>query len=113
MWPLHILCGSNQHWQRLPLVHWGVHRSRDKRIRVHVEFFECGGAYHSTQLMINTAVWGLVHAHTSSTSVMQSTGVVVAHVNKGDDVHVKTSGLSSGILRSTTGKTLFAGWKLH
>lgn len=77
-------------------------------------FFNGAGAYHSTQLMVNTAEWGIVHAHSSSASYMQSTGVVVVHVNKGDDVFVKTSDSSNGIIISNMyGKTMFAGWKLH
>lgn len=65
--------------------------------------------YHSTQLMVDTEEWGLVHSGTSSTSVIQSTGVVVAHVKKGDDVFVKTSNLSHGILYSNiNGRALFA-----
>lgn len=77
-------------------------------------FMNAYSDYHSTQLMVNTEVWGVVHSGTGSTSVMQSTGVVVAHVNKGDDFFVKTSNLSNGILYSNmNGRTLFAGWKLH
>lgn len=77
-------------------------------------FLNGAGAYHSTQLMVNTAEWGKVHAHSSSASYMQSTGVVVVHVNKGDDVFVKTSDSSNGIVISNMyGRTMFAGWKLH
>lgn len=72
-----------------------------------------GGAYHSTQLMINSEEWGVVHAHSTSTSWMQSSSVVVAHVNKGDDVFVKTSEASQGLLYSdANSRTVFAGWKL-
>lgn len=47
-------------------------------------------AFYSKQLMINTEDWwGGVHTHSGSSSTMQSTSVVVAHVNKGDDVFVK------------------------
>lgn len=64
--------------------------------------------------MINTEECGLVHAATSSNTVMQSTGVVVAYVNRGDDVFAKTSAASHGVLFSNwNGKTTFAGWKLH
>lgn len=69
---------------------------------------------HSTQLMINTVEWGIVHANSASSSWMQSTGVVVAHVNKGDDVFVQTSGASRGeIYSGGYSRTMFAGWKLH
>lgn len=72
-------------------------------------------AFYSTQLMINTEDWwGGVYAHSGSSSTMQSTSVVVVHVNKGDDVFVKTSDSSNGILISNIyGRTMFAGWKLH
>eukprot|EP00105_Crassostrea_gigas_P014555 XP_011431247.1 PREDICTED: uncharacterized protein LOC105330966 [Crassostrea gigas] len=69
---------------------------------------------HSTQLMINTEEWGIVHAHSASNNWNQSTGVIVAHVNKGDDVFVKTSGASQGeIYSGVNSRTMFAGWKLH
>lgn len=38
------------------------------------------GAVHSTQLMINSDIWGVVRAHSGSNNRMQSTSVVVAHV---------------------------------
>lgn len=69
---------------------------------------------HSTQLMINTGEWGIVHAHSASNNWNQSTGVIVAHVNKGDDVFVKTSVASQGeIYSGINSRTMFAGWKLH
>eukprot|EP00105_Crassostrea_gigas_P014557 XP_011431249.1 PREDICTED: heavy metal-binding protein HIP [Crassostrea gigas] len=77
-------------------------------------FMNGNSAYHSTQLMINSQEWGVVHSNTVSNGWMQSTSVVVAHVNKGDDAFVKTSGWSHGILYSEdNSRTLFAGWKLH
>lgn len=77
-------------------------------------FMNRNSDYHSVQLTIDTEYWGAVHAHSGSSSTMQSTGVVVAHVTKGDDVFVKTSGLSSGTLMSDgDGLTMFSGWKLH
>ena len=69
---------------------------------------------HSTQLMIHTKEWGVVYSHAAFNSWMQSTGVVVAHVNKGDDVFVQTSGASQGdIYSGVNSRTMFAGWKLH
>lgn len=41
---------------------------------------------HSVQLIINAEEWGVVNSHSRSNSWMQSTGLVVAYVNKGDDV---------------------------
>lgn len=69
---------------------------------------------HFTQLMVNTEEWGIVYANSASNSWIQSTGVVVAYVNKGDDVFVKTSGASRGdIYSGGINRTMFAGWKLH
>lgn len=73
-------------------------------------------AFYSTQLMINTEDWwGGVHTHSGMSSTIQSTSVVVAHVNKGDDVFVKNSGLSSSVTLNNDwyGITMFTGWKLH
>ncbi|XP_062615515.1 multimerin-2-like [Saccostrea cucullata] len=76
-------------------------------------FMNGGGSYHSTQLMINSEEWGIVHTHTAPNTWTQVTGCVVAHVNKGDDVFVKTSGSSSGLIYSDiNGKTSFSGWKI-
>lgn len=56
--------------------------------------------------MINTEDWwGGVHTHSGSSSTMQSTSVVVAYVNKGDDVFVKNN--------DWFGIRMFAGWKLY
>lgn len=69
---------------------------------------------HSVQLIINAEEWGVVNSHSSSNSWMQSTGLVVAHVNKGDDVFVKTKDQSQGeIYSGVNSRTFFAGWKLN
>lgn len=71
-------------------------------------------AVHSTQLMINSDIWGVVRAHSGSNNWMQSTSAVVAHVSKGDDVFVKLAYDSQGVVYSEfNSRTLFAGWKLH
>lgn len=49
---------------------------------------------HSTPLIIYTEERGIVHANSTSNSWMQNISVVVAHVNKGDHVFVKTLGTS-------------------
>lgn len=72
--------------------------------------------FYSTQLMINTEDWwGGFHTHSGSSSTMQSSSVIVAHVNKGDDVFVINSGLSSSVTLNNDwyGITMFARWKLH
>ncbi|XP_062615522.1 uncharacterized protein LOC134277218 [Saccostrea cucullata] len=48
-------------------------------------FHNGGGSYHATQLMINSEEWGIIYSHAASIAWTQSTGCVVAHVNKGDD----------------------------
>ncbi|XP_062610248.1 complement C1q-like protein 4 [Saccostrea cucullata] len=68
---------------------------------------------HSSQLMINSEEWGITHSNTAVNAWSQSTGCVVAHVNKGDDVFVKTSGYSIGYIYSNfNGRTSFSGWKI-
>lgn len=44
---------------------------------------------YSPQLIINTEEWEIVHVDSATYSLMQSTGVVVAHINKVDDVFFK------------------------
>lgn len=44
---------------------------------------------YSPQLIINTEEWEIVHVDSATNSLMQSTGVVVAHINKVDDVFFK------------------------
>ncbi|XP_062610247.1 uncharacterized protein LOC134272026 [Saccostrea cucullata] len=76
-------------------------------------FRNADGGVHSTQLMINSEEWGKIEGRTPSHDSLQSTGCVVAHVNKGDDVFVKTSDSSSGYIYSNIyGKTPFSGWKI-
>ncbi|XP_062615484.1 uncharacterized protein LOC134277186, partial [Saccostrea cucullata] len=54
-------------------------------------FLNRDGNVHSVQLMINSNECGILHLHTESTTAVPATGIVVALVNKGDDVFVKTS----------------------
>lgn len=68
----------------------------------------------SAQLMINSDIWGIVRANSGSDVLVQSTGVVVAHVNKGDEVFVKLAYDRQGVVHSEFySRTMFAGWKLH
>ncbi|XP_062596428.1 uncharacterized protein LOC134257863 [Saccostrea cucullata] len=70
--------------------------------------------HHSTQLMVNTDELGIIYSHVASDSDVGGTGIVVAHVDKGDDVYVRThASWNSGAIYSTTaGRSSFAGWKL-
>ncbi|XP_061176927.1 uncharacterized protein LOC133185631 [Saccostrea echinata] len=92
----------------------GVFIAPETGVYVFISSFRNGdGGIHSTQLMINSEEWGITHSRTPSNSFLQSTGCVVAHVNKGDDVFGKTSDTSSGLITSDIyGKTSFSGWKI-
>lgn len=64
--------------------------------------------------MVNIVEWGIVYVYFSLVSYMQSIGVVVVYVNKGDDVFVKMLDLSNGIVISNMyGRIMFVGWKLY
>lgn len=51
---------------------------------------EYSNCRHSTQLMVNNAAIGVIHVDTGSSGDMSGTGVVVTHVNTGDDVYVRS-----------------------
>jgi hypothetical protein len=69
---------------------------------------------HSTELIVNTESVGIVHLSTGETTIGEVTGIVVVHVNAGDDVFVRTFGnYNSGFITSdVAGRSSFAGWKL-
>ncbi|XP_061176983.1 complement C1q-like protein 2 [Saccostrea echinata] len=71
-------------------------------------------SYHSTQLMVNTDELGVVYLSVASGSDVGVTGIVVAHVNKGDDIYVRThaSWNNGNIISDNAGRSSFAGWKL-
>lgn len=75
---------------------------------------ENGNCRHSTQLMVNTSEIGIIHVHVGSGGDLEGTGVVVTHVNAGDDVYVRThaSWNDCYILSDIAGRSSFAGWKL-
>lgn len=75
---------------------------------------EASNCYHSTQLMVNTAEIGIIHLHSVVDGDFTGTGVVVTHVNAGDDVYVRTheSWNHCFIVSNGAGKSSFAGWKL-
>ncbi|XP_061193432.1 uncharacterized protein LOC133201660 [Saccostrea echinata] len=80
--------------------------------------FRMGGSRdHSIQLLINKDVFGTLYLQTVNGLEAQETGIVVAHVNAGDDVYVRTHatltlGTSDYIQSNSYGRTSFAGWKL-
>lgn len=64
--------------------------------------------------MVNIVEWGIVYVYFSLVSYMQSIGVVVVYINKGDDVFVKMLDLSNGnVISNMYGKIMFVGWKLY
>nr|XP_011420344.2 uncharacterized protein LOC105323082 [Crassostrea gigas] len=75
---------------------------------------EASNCRHSTQLMVNNAEIGIIHLHSVSGGDFVGTGVVVTHVNTGDDVYVRThaSWNNCHIASDISGRSSFAGWKL-
>jgi hypothetical protein len=73
-----------------------------------------GSRSHSTQLVVNTESVGIVHLNAGGTGIGEVTGIVVVHVNTGDDVFVRThENYNSGFISSdVAGRSSFAGWKL-
>ncbi|XP_062608817.1 multimerin-1-like [Saccostrea cucullata] len=71
---------------------------------------------HSVELMINTEGFGSIYLQTLGFET-EVTGIVVAHVNAGDDVYLRTrishqTGTSHYIQSDAEGRSSFAGWKL-
>lgn len=75
---------------------------------------ESASCFHSTQLMVNTSEIGIIHVISGSGSDMSGTGVVVTHVNAGDDVYVRTHANwnNCNVSSNGAGRSSFAGWKL-
>lgn len=74
--------------------------------------------FHSTEIVINNNVYGSSYALAISDSSRDDsgTGTVVAHVNQGDDVYIKTHSShhgGGGILSEGFGRSSFSGWKLN
>lgn len=72
---------------------------------------------HSIQLIVNREDVGTVYLHTIGGVDAEATGIVVAHVNAGDDVFVRTHpqlkiGTGHYINSNTFGRSSFAGWKI-
>jgi hypothetical protein len=70
----------------------------------------------STELVIDGTVYGSVFLRAHLEDDDQSTGTVVAFVEKGQDVYVRThsSYASQGSIRSNThGRSSFSGWKIY
>lgn len=80
--------------------------------------FRIGGNHdHSIQLIVNREDIGSVYLHTVNGVEGEATGIVVTHVNAGDDVFVRTHpklqiGPGHYIQSDMHGKSSFAGWKI-
>lgn len=80
--------------------------------------FRIGGNQdHSIQLMVNREDVGSIYLYTISGVESEATGIVVTHVNAGDDVFVRTHstlqiGTGHFIQSNIYGRTSFAGWKI-
>ncbi|XP_048766258.2 uncharacterized protein LOC125673646 [Ostrea edulis] len=96
----------------------GVFMVPESGVYVFTWTYRIGGDHdHSIQLMINTEDCGSLYLHAMSGTEMEGTGIVVTHVNAGDDVYVRTHasyqvGTSHYIQSNTYGRSSFAGWKL-
>jgi hypothetical protein len=72
-----------------------------------------GTNYHSAELVANSDSVGVVHLNAAGRTG-EVTGIVVVHVDNGDDVFVRTyRDYNSGFVTSDgAGRSSFAGWKL-
>jgi hypothetical protein len=66
--------------------------------------------------MVNTNLLGVLYVHASDGKSSTSNGVVIPHVNEGDDVFIRTSAYAptnAGFVDSDgAGRCSFAGWRL-
>lgn len=64
--------------------------------------------------MVIYAEIGIIHVNAGSGGDLTGTGVVVKHVNAGDDVYVRTyaSWNNCEIFSSTAKRSSFAGWTM-
>lgn len=72
---------------------------------------------NSIQLMVNREDVGSIYLHTISGVESEATGIVVTHVNAGDDVFVRKHsafqiGTGQYIQSNIYGRSSFAGWKI-
>ncbi|XP_056019234.1 uncharacterized protein LOC130054232 [Ostrea edulis] len=70
----------------------------------------------STELVIDGTIYGSAFLRAHLEDDNQSTGTVVAYINKGQDVYVRThsSYAVQGSIRSNThGRSCFSGWKIN
>lgn len=76
---------------------------------------ESGNNHHSTKLMVNTDVFGDLYVHGNGGSSI-GTGLVVTHVNTGDDVFIRTTSYAldnaGAVGSNSAGRSSFTGWRL-
>ncbi|CAC5411493.1 C1QL [Mytilus coruscus] len=73
-------------------------------------------AGHSTELMVNDAVFGTSYLRIFHDHDVSVTGTVVTKINKGDSVFVRVHSSRVGvgdILSEQYGRSSFAGWLIH
>lgn len=73
-------------------------------------------AAHSTELMLNNDVLGVIFLRARQDDDSSVSGLAVAHVAKGDVVFVRVHSLLAGdgnIFSNTYGNPSFSGWLLH
>ena len=96
----------------------GVFMVPESGVYVFTWTFRTGNNYdHSIELIINRESFGAIYLHSVAGAEVEETGIVVAHVNAGDDVFVRThSTLTIGnnhyIQSNGYGRSSFAGWKI-
>ncbi|XP_056014773.1 uncharacterized protein LOC130052799 [Ostrea edulis] len=73
-----------------------------------------GQSHHSTELLVNNNVVGVTYLDTGNAVDGSVSGIVVVHVNQGDDVLLKTAASFNGgsINSDHNGRSSFAGWAL-
>ena len=78
-------------------------------------FRKSGDSANSIKLLINQDEIGSILLHTAAALGIEGTGIVVTHVNAGDDVFVRThSSFPTGhyISSDEYGRSSFAGWRI-
>ncbi|XP_062605001.1 C1q-related factor-like [Saccostrea cucullata] len=72
-------------------------------------------SYHSTELVVNTVVHGMIYAHTNSGEQDTATGNLILTVNAGDEVYIRTKeNLNLGVILSDAyGRTDFSGFLIQ
>ncbi|CAG2209402.1 unnamed protein product [Mytilus edulis] len=105
-------CRKDKRWTCLQQVQWNVYCSSEWCIRISTGMH----SYVYSQLVINSDPFGAIQTDSDEVSDYHtSTGSVVAELNYGDVVYIRThpTELIKGVIRSEDEmRTSFSGWKL-